>query len=534
MDPITPGNELNETVPVLPVQNQPPAPVQPPVQPQAQSVAQPLPTETLVLPASIWQRLGGYALDYAFMYIFCILVGFFIGLVVVTSGGSSGSGIVIVSGVIFGLIIYCGYKIFCESIWQRTLGKLIVGTKVVDRQGNKPSFPKILGRSFARLIPFEFISFMLDGHPIGLHDSLSGTMVVSAHMTPEQVLMIDPLKMKAARSHNGVVIAIVIIGSLLMFFAIIGILSAVVLASLNVAREKGNAAAIKSNMDLLTTQAAIYYDTQNQSYTGFCSDPTVAQALDQARTTVMSSAHDSTNSPGCNDSIAAWAAAAPLPTGGYWCVDSTGSRGLTHIDLGKDTVCPPITSDSGSMNNSNYSSQDSSAATISFNGATYTQADQLQDTPGQDYTSKSYEWTTGGETVDNWTTLITTHVLSPLDPSKPLDAAAYAQNVPALQKSNGAIVLETSVINTPDAAASGVDIKNPPYLIVYYYPESADKSIPGEIDIQKIQNGSAGSVTSLIYAQNVNRTDKASIKALTSSVEFQRERTAVILAQVPQ
>jgi uncharacterized RDD family membrane protein YckC/Tfp pilus assembly protein PilE len=534
MDPITPGNELSETVPAPQVQDQPQTPVQPLAQPQVQAVTPPLPTETLVLPASIWRRLGGYALDYVFMYIFCVLVGFLIGAVVVVSGGSSGSGSVIVVGIILGLVVYCGYKIFCESIWQRTLGKLIVGTKVVDRQGNKPSFPKILGRSFARLIPFEFISFMLDGHPIGLHDSLSGTMVVSVHMTPEQVQMIDPVKMRATRSHNGVVIAIVIIGSLLMFLAIIGILSAVVLASLNVAREKGNAAAIKSNMDLLTTQAAIYYDTQNQSYTGFCSDPTVAQALQDARTAGISSSKGSTNSSGCNDSAAAWAAAAPLPTDGYWCVDSTGSRGLTHTDLGKDTVCPPITSDSGSMNNSNYSSQDSSAATISFNGATYTQADQLQDTPGQDYTSKSYEWTTGGESVVNWTTLITTSVLSPLEPSKPLDAVAYAQNLVPVLKSSGATLLETSVINTPEAAASGVDIKNPPYLIVYYYPESADKNTPGEVDIQKIQNGPGGIVTSFIYAQNMNRTDKASMKALVASVEFQRERTAAILAQVPQ
>ncbi len=50
---------------------------------------------------------------------------------------------------------------------------------------------------------------------------------------------------------------------LLVVIAIIGILSAVVLASLNTARSKGNDASIKSNLDTIRTQSAIYYDTNN-------------------------------------------------------------------------------------------------------------------------------------------------------------------------------------------------------------------------------------------------------------------------------
>ena len=46
---------------------------------------------------------------------------------------------------------------------------------------------------------------------------------------------------------------------LLVVIAIIGILSAVVLASLNTARSKGNDAAIQSDLSTIQTQAEIYY-----------------------------------------------------------------------------------------------------------------------------------------------------------------------------------------------------------------------------------------------------------------------------------
>ena len=53
---------------------------------------------------------------------------------------------------------------------------------------------------------------------------------------------------------------------LLVVIAIIGILSAVVLASLNTARSKGNDAAIQSDLSTIQTQAEIYYGSNSNSY----------------------------------------------------------------------------------------------------------------------------------------------------------------------------------------------------------------------------------------------------------------------------
>lgn len=105
---------------------------------------------------------------------------------------------------------------------------------------------------------------------------------------------------------------------LLVVIAIIGILSAVVLASLNTARSKGNDAAIQSDLSTIQTQAEIVYGNNNNSYAAMCTDATISKAL-----TGATSANGGT-AVICSPSATAYAVASPLATGGAWCVDSTG------------------------------------------------------------------------------------------------------------------------------------------------------------------------------------------------------------------
>jgi type IV pilus assembly protein PilA len=55
---------------------------------------------------------------------------------------------------------------------------------------------------------------------------------------------------------------------LLVVIAIIGILSSVVLASLNTARSKGNDSAAKSSVDNARSQAELFYDSNGNQYVG--------------------------------------------------------------------------------------------------------------------------------------------------------------------------------------------------------------------------------------------------------------------------
>ncbi len=137
---------------------------------------------------------------------------------------------------------------------------------------------------------------------------------------------------------------------LLVVIAIIGILSSVVLASLNTARGKGADAAIKSNLANIRAQAEIQYDTWgtygNADATpqavaeGACpasgadnvfGTPNVAAQIAAAVTASGGTARCSA------DAGTAWAVSVPLKTNtaNAWCVDSTGaSKSVTAGDAG--------------------------------------------------------------------------------------------------------------------------------------------------------------------------------------------------------
>lgn len=123
---------------------------------------------------------------------------------------------------------------------------------------------------------------------------------------------------------------------LLVVIAIIGILSAVVLASLNTARSKGNDAAIQSDLATIKTQAELFYSTGN-TYTGVCADATVDRAFDAA-----DAANGTAGTATCNDAVGAYAVSVQLVsnTAAYWCVDSTGNSKQHTTALGAGTACP--------------------------------------------------------------------------------------------------------------------------------------------------------------------------------------------------
>ncbi len=115
---------------------------------------------------------------------------------------------------------------------------------------------------------------------------------------------------------------------LLVVIAIIGILSAVVLASLNTARTKGTDAAIKSDLDTIRTQSAIYYDTNNSSYaaaTGYTCN-LANSVFSDANIISAFAGFNAQSTPVCYASATAWYAYAQLKADNTksWCVDSSG------------------------------------------------------------------------------------------------------------------------------------------------------------------------------------------------------------------
>lgn len=72
------------------------------------------------------------------------------------------------------VLIYIIYYLTLEYCIGQTLGKLVTNSIVLDLKKNKPSFFRILLRTFLRFNPFDTISYLF-GQEQGTHDILSRT-----------------------------------------------------------------------------------------------------------------------------------------------------------------------------------------------------------------------------------------------------------------------------------------------------------------------------------------------------------------------
>ncbi len=119
-------------------------------------------------------RFANFVIDYFAQ----VGIGAVIGIVIFALQGQAGvDNLQNVPSLAIGIPVLLFYYFVCEATTSRTLGKLITGTKVVDENGNLPSIPQIMGRTFCRLIPFNHFSFLGSG-PRGWHDSIPKTYVV--------------------------------------------------------------------------------------------------------------------------------------------------------------------------------------------------------------------------------------------------------------------------------------------------------------------------------------------------------------------
>lgn len=127
-----------------------------------------------VVLASTGQRFGTMLIDIVGFLIFSLILGFTMGLLGLSELMLS------VNEHLFGLMIYLIYFFPQEAMTGQTLGKLLLGTQVVNEDGSELTFGRAFGRTLCRLIPFDAFSFLGgEGHPKGWHDSIPKTKVIS-------------------------------------------------------------------------------------------------------------------------------------------------------------------------------------------------------------------------------------------------------------------------------------------------------------------------------------------------------------------
>ena len=115
-----------------------------------------------LVPASLDKRFVAKLID---SMVTCTILIFWVALL--------GEGV----SSLLGFLFFIAYTPTCEWLTQQTLGKRIMGMRVVNSFGDPPSFWPIVGRNLARQIPFDLLSG-LGGEPVFWHDSLSGTTVI--------------------------------------------------------------------------------------------------------------------------------------------------------------------------------------------------------------------------------------------------------------------------------------------------------------------------------------------------------------------
>ncbi len=131
--------------------------------------------DTNYIIASTGQRFANFILDSIFIYIFAFLLGAF--LVIIDMNFI----LEIYSEFWLGVLIYLTYFVNFEMFFNgRTPAKIITRTRAIKNDGSKLTFGSAFGRTLCRYIPFEVFSFLGDkGRPIGWHDSIPNTIVIS-------------------------------------------------------------------------------------------------------------------------------------------------------------------------------------------------------------------------------------------------------------------------------------------------------------------------------------------------------------------
>lgn len=140
--------------------------------------------------AGFWLRLAAHLIDGCIISIpFSLFYAVFISMMLANSGKSADAiaGLVLIYAAIFlplsGVMVWLYYALMESSATQGTLGKMALGLKVTDIEGNRLTFAQASGRTFAKILSQLIlgIGFLMAGFTEkkqALHDMIVGCLVV--------------------------------------------------------------------------------------------------------------------------------------------------------------------------------------------------------------------------------------------------------------------------------------------------------------------------------------------------------------------
>ena len=134
--------------------------------------------------AGFWKRVAAIFVDTIILMFGGAMIGFLFGFLMIGEGINDLEeleGIGNILGLILGWIYFAAME---SSPTQGTLGKMALGIKVTDMEGDRVEFGRATGRHFGKIIStiillIGYIMIAFTQKKQGLHDIMAGCLVVN-------------------------------------------------------------------------------------------------------------------------------------------------------------------------------------------------------------------------------------------------------------------------------------------------------------------------------------------------------------------
>ena len=143
--------------------------------------------------AGFWKRFAALIIDLIIINIGGFVFGFVFGIVMVSIGVDDIAVLKGMANIISIVLAWLYFAVMESSTKQGTIGKIILGIKVTDIQGERISFSKATGRYFGRIVSviilmIGFIMIAFTEKKQGLHDMMTGCLVVNRNNRETQTI----------------------------------------------------------------------------------------------------------------------------------------------------------------------------------------------------------------------------------------------------------------------------------------------------------------------------------------------------------
>ena len=136
-----------------------------------------------VVYSGFWRRVAASLIDSVILSVVGFILGMVLGVAMV-SGGTDDTEVVELTGNVVGLFLgWLYYALMESSSKQATIGKIVMGIKVTDLEGNQISFARASGRHFGKIISslilaIGYLMMLWTEKKQTLHDKMAGCLVV--------------------------------------------------------------------------------------------------------------------------------------------------------------------------------------------------------------------------------------------------------------------------------------------------------------------------------------------------------------------